>query len=272
MEAYGVRVVLSGFGGDEFVTNQASNYFYDIFYEKDFAEFVRVCLKKGIPFMPAKMIFRDIWGRLGFNPFPRDMKQSATRYSLLLDKILDQRLEQTFPSSSTWSPPDRSHKKMIMNLISRPWLSYRLEAEAGFATGHGLINCYPLLDIRVLQYFLSLPARIIGEPGKTRTFFRQAMTGLIPDSVRLREDKSFPASPFSRLDVDERSVGYLTWLKEIEDLSQIGLVSKIDYAELLRRLDIGKKVNDAQGTMQQTVKFSTLSMIRFFHKTQNIIE
>jgi asparagine synthase (glutamine-hydrolysing) len=41
MEYESVRVALSGYGGDEFVTNHGENYFYDIFYEQDYMTFFK---------------------------------------------------------------------------------------------------------------------------------------------------------------------------------------------------------------------------------------
>gem|GEM_PF-6193576 len=263
MEDAGIRIALSGYCGDEFITNQGENYFYDIFYEKDYRAFIKACMAEQIPLMPIKMLFRKTLPSFGLNPFPRDKKREVARCSVMQDKQLEDQLLKTslrteFPKSIT-----RSHKQMIIEIISRPSVSYRFESEAGYAIRHRVETRYPLADIRLLRYFLSVPAKLIGEAGMNRAFFRHAMKGLIPDPIRWRMDKSVPASPFSAIEADGRMRGYHSWLGEMGEYFKKGILSQVDYLELVRRFDPGVKENYVDGLMRPKVNFHTLSMIRF---------
>jgi hypothetical protein len=220
--------------------------------------------------MPAKMFLRSFLMKMGVNAFKGDRKRPPQRCSILKDKILEAQLNQVYDSSVSHKALNRSHKSMIIEIISRPWLNHRLDAEAGFAIHHRMVNRYPMLDLRVLNYFLSVPASLIGHPGVSRAFYRNAMVGLIPDSVRLREDKSIPSSPFSAIEAESRWGGYLSWMRAMETQFKKTPLSSIDFQELVRRCDPLIKDNYSNGILRPRVNFHTMSMIRYFQKTQQV--
>jgi asparagine synthase (glutamine-hydrolysing) len=49
---------------------------------------------------------------------------------------------------------------------------------------------HPFLDRRLFEYVLSLPPERLFQLGSTKLLLRQAVAGLLPDSVRLRQDKT----------------------------------------------------------------------------------
>jgi asparagine synthase (glutamine-hydrolysing) len=57
---------------------------------------------------------------------------------------------------------------------------------------YGIELLEPMRDRRLVEYVLSIPADQLGlpEPGKSKMMLRKAMTGLLPDLVRLRRDKT----------------------------------------------------------------------------------
>jgi asparagine synthase (glutamine-hydrolysing) len=61
----------------------------------------------------------------------------------------------------------------------------------------------PFLDFRLVERALALPSSQLVREGWTKAILRDAMTGLLPESVRLRRDKIGFASPEAR------------WLREI---------------------------------------------------------
>jgi asparagine synthase (glutamine-hydrolysing) len=61
----------------------------------------------------------------------------------------------------------------------------------------------PLLDYRLVERALALPSSDLVRNGWTKAILRDSMTGLLPESVRLRRDKLGFATPEGR------------WLREI---------------------------------------------------------
>jgi asparagine synthase (glutamine-hydrolysing) len=59
----------------------------------------------------------------------------------------------------------------------------RIAAESGVRAAH------PLLDVDLIELMLGLPPQLGFDPELDRPLLRRAMTGLLPDAVRLRADK-----------------------------------------------------------------------------------
>ena len=56
----------------------------------------------------------------------------------------------------------------------------------------------PFLDYRLVERAVTLPARDLIRDGWTKALLREAVTGLVPDSVRLRRDKLGFGTPEAR--------------------------------------------------------------------------
>jgi asparagine synthase (glutamine-hydrolysing) len=55
----------------------------------------------------------------------------------------------------------------------------------------GLSGCHPLIDVDLVEFVLALPPALAIDPQLERPLLRDAMVGLIPDSIRLRPGKSY---------------------------------------------------------------------------------
>jgi asparagine synthase (glutamine-hydrolysing) len=55
----------------------------------------------------------------------------------------------------------------------------------------GLGSRHPLIDLDLVEFALGLPPELAIDPGLERPVLREAMTGLIPDRIRLRPGKSY---------------------------------------------------------------------------------
>jgi asparagine synthase (glutamine-hydrolysing) len=83
------------------------------------------------------------------------------------------------------------HPREQMRFVAAPG---RLEVvlNAGvqfFDRGFGQSLRFPLLDLRIIAFMQSVPADELQHDGETRSLFRRAMKGIVPESVRLRQDK-----------------------------------------------------------------------------------
>ena len=66
------------------------------------------------------------------------------------------------------------------------------------ASAHGVEARHPFLDIRLLQFTLSLPARQKFRNGWMRAILRYGMEGILPDAVRWRTTKGDLSYNFGR--------------------------------------------------------------------------
>lgn len=76
-----------------------------------------------------------------------------------------------------------------IEMLTAPMQGYAFEVLDRMSAASGIVGLYPFYDLRLVEHCLSLPARHKLNDGLPRYVLRQAMTGLLPDRVRLRPDK-----------------------------------------------------------------------------------
>ncbi len=95
-----------------------------------------------------------------------------------------------------------------------------MEALHPLLASRGIEHALPLLDVRLVEYCLAVPCEQHLDT-RTRSLVRRAMRGILPDEVRLREDKGYAAIPapprYVVADPDElRSI-----LDRVEDVPRV---------------------------------------------------
>lgn len=75
------------------------------------------------------------------------------------------------------------------------WSVHALECEERCAAWHGFENRYPFLDRRLVEFALALPEEQRCSGGQSKVALREAMRGLLPESVRNRQDKATFEAP-----------------------------------------------------------------------------
>ena len=88
---------------------------------------------------------------------------------------------------------EQSGRATQVGLLRNGHLSSRLEAWELGARPFGIDHRYPLLDLRVIELVLSLPESLNVHDGWQRWLFREATAGLLPDDVRWGWPKREPA-------------------------------------------------------------------------------
>ena len=73
------------------------------------------------------------------------------------------------------------------------------------AQQHGIEYRYPFLDVKLVEFFYSLPSEYKFKNGMGRYLFRMAMEEILPEKIRMRNDKGGNTIPnvFARVLKDE---------------------------------------------------------------------
>jgi len=74
--------------------------------------------------------------------------------------------------------------------FNTPSLAEGLEAMNHYGAHFGIEPRMPFMDVRLIRYCLALPSEQSLQDGWTRAVLRQAMTGILPEAVRLRVGKA----------------------------------------------------------------------------------
>jgi asparagine synthase (glutamine-hydrolysing) len=188
-EQAGVRTLLSGFGGDEFVTNPA-----------------------GLGLVARELLrqhrYAELWRRLPGGPWQRLRKllqlqrQQRNRLPSALERRVRQQfqqrwdqqlvrpeiarhyqLEERFFAPVRFDSDFASLRNYILGARWQPGVPTRLENCSLLALSHRIEYRWPLLDIRLIKLFLSLPAGLTYERGLDRHLHRRAVEDVVPEII-----------------------------------------------------------------------------------------
>jgi asparagine synthase (glutamine-hydrolysing) len=184
----GVEMVFSGWGGDEAVSLSTRGVFNHLFFSLNWGALFQYIKKTGIraainlfkievlPYLIPGYYHSEYtdWSKLRL--FHRRFIFKHI-YKFLFHKRL-----------GIYGRGNRS--SIILNLLKNGHLPDRMDSWAINAETFGFAYTYPLLDKEVLECFLQLPAAYTYIEFVPRKLYRDAMKGIIPESIRQRMDKS----------------------------------------------------------------------------------
>lgn len=156
--------------------------------------------------------------------FPSWMRGGRRRANVAADLsfgILRSTLAQTLAAGCDQSALHwRNRPEDRINMIVHSYVSGRATLWALLTARYGVACTFPLLDRRVIEFCWSLPVHLLMDQGFARQPYRNAMHGLLPDRVRLRENKyvPFPDLPHFLVEQVPASLNRLEQLRHHEAL------------------------------------------------------
>jgi asparagine synthase (glutamine-hydrolysing) len=223
-QSKGLSTLFSGFGGDEFVTQRAPQYLRHCYENR-----LTVPLIRETFYSPSiegwwpksKYVLRYFAERMGGRQKYAPMQSSGNHWIRGQEEIcglLSLEGQTTFKELCTplniCSPFDMNAWQVIA--LSESKLHRVVSEQTVLAEAFGLNYRYPLLDLRVLRVALGMPSSLWVRRGVNRYPFRQAMRGILPESIRTRNDKAGPSLPAVSVllerefeDMKERLLTYL---------------------------------------------------------------
>ncbi len=199
----GIRTLLSGFPGDELVTYRGKYHFLD-YLDK----------KKYLKYFLAKKRYTDIHK---LDPLvPHSVKYMMHRLKVYLHKYSHEATKQSFRiynipnkwrreyGESRWKDPlyqeqFKSYRYMQKYRILQPRVSQRLESETRYGIYYRTEPRFPMADIRLTQFYLTIPNEFKYEGIMSRSMFRNSLKKFLPSIVVERNDKYGSIAPFLAL-------------------------------------------------------------------------
>lgn len=180
----GIRTLLSGWGGDEFATFNGRGFLceklrqlklHELVSEMKQQHKVRGLSYKGMVYQQLLMplIPDAIYAKRG-NLVPAELRNDPKVSAAIKKHWLNTAIKSRHPSSKM-----QHHK----NALDMGWLSYRIEGWAARSVDQALEYRYPLLDRRLIEFCIGLPAEQFMKNGWTRYVFRNAVSGMLPDRI-----------------------------------------------------------------------------------------
>lgn len=195
-----IRTLISGFGGDQLVSSSHRFRRMALLDEKKYFAYFR---SKGslVSKLPAMLPYRlQEWLFDTFHWFldkdTRDFKETARIYNHNIPKRYQQAHRKLWHNDPSFRERYKDYRHLEKWQIHNPMVSLRAESENRYGYYFGHNSCYPLLDVRLMQFYLSSPQHIRVQEGLNRPYFRKAVFDLLPPAIQSRVDKKGGIAPF----------------------------------------------------------------------------
>jgi asparagine synthase (glutamine-hydrolysing) len=195
--AHGADVALSGFGGDFFLSARVmpapAALLVSGRWAEAGAEIWRLGIHGDVPWL--RLLREQVWHPLKkhYRPLPPDFEAGCAT-TALLDRVEGQesrRPRTTVPGMA------RATAHETMRFILEPGHLERVlpATRQVFLEQFGQDLRFPMLDPHLVAFVLGLPTSELNRDGQSRSLMRRAMSGILPEAVRLRPDKGAAFDP-----------------------------------------------------------------------------
>lgn len=175
-----IGFMMSGFPGDECVSNDGMLYHFDFLGKFDFKKIITFLREKQLRGLKRILTYYLAKWQGTYEPsyhktqFKRNLLNPNSTYYKTLRKD-----PNAFAFFSTF-------KEIMKNDVCRPHTCHRSESEGAYSQMHHMETVYPLADIRLIRLVYSLPSELFNPQPHTRSVFRNMCKGILPDQVRLQ--------------------------------------------------------------------------------------
>ena len=194
-----VRTMFSGFPGDEMATYRGDFSFLDYLDHKNYYKYFTVKpryeFKKYKPFIPSGLeyILHKISNLSKLNR--KDVKMAELLFPFPF-KNRFRRGDEAW-SEATFRERYKSYRHFQKYRLLKPQVSQRMETETHYATWFRMENRFPMADIRLTQFYLSMPNAIKYEGELTRSAWRKSIGSYLPAETLKRDTKTGAMFPYT---------------------------------------------------------------------------
>lgn len=237
-------IIFSGFGGDEGITNNGSGYYNELIRNGQHSKLrdaiKSIAHRRGNRFYRQLVkLYINYYAPWVFNLYNKDWRR-VRYHSCALKKSLARKYRMKRRFFYKTPVPVKSDVRAIQYFrLMYPNIPERIEETSLLAQQHGIEYRYPFLDVKLLEYFYSLPSEYKIKDGMGRYLFRLAMKGFLPEKIRMRRDKGGNTIPnvFARTLKDEE-----IFREIIEEGRLKNQYHYVDYDKLHEMLDSFKNM------------------------------
>lgn len=270
----GIRILLSGFGGDEMISARIAVPWYDMITDHCWKPFFAHLFSQRDPLKSSLKAFRlfikyAFWDFLFSGKFAGipDPNLGPKRFmNLAINRLYTEKnqLYNRFLEKRTYFPQKYLSQRQFQHL-DHPHLPQRLEYCYSSAEYYNIQYRYPLLDTRVIEAYLSIPANVRYGANGNRTIFRMAMKGIVPETICQRDDKSGNTIPYFRLKPEKDRDRIISFINECS--TDKFLPTVFDFAKFPEWLDmVVKRKEKDEPYLMPGAFYNYLMMMLYFQK------
>jgi len=186
-----VKVLFSGFGGDEGVSS--STYFLQKKYANNLQWFTLAKLREEAFYKPS--LWKYIYALLQKeNEFKKIRKAKQNTHFLKEEFLQDTAVIQKLRNKENLFLSN-SFNEFIIKKLSQDYISERLESSFLVASEKNISYTYPLLDIDLIKSYLQTPYLSRYKRGMDRFTYKNAIKSFVPKEIYMRKDKASTTVP-----------------------------------------------------------------------------
>ena len=232
----GIRVLLSGLGGDEGVSFDGRGYYAELLlrgrWRQLAAEYYSAQAKNPVSFI-ARIVLQIVSPNLvrhlaGRRPPPRKRRFISPEFARRVRPLPEDR----------WTFTETSVRRTQLRLLQGgprqgPILPSFLESFARQGAPHGIEYRYPLLDRRLLEFALGLPPTQFRRDRWNRWLMRSALAPILPSEVVWNPSKAIPILYEQQADTETEALPLI----RREVAARIGTLDRASYVDVPRLLE-----------------------------------
>jgi len=193
-QQHNIRTLLSGFGGDEVVTNPGDIAKRELLVNRQWIALFQGLggehvgwLKKTVRFL---RVVKDVCSLKEYNPAFLKSNQLAWQNHILKQEVIKRYdLETIFKARAKFDAPYTNLNTLILDNRLLPFVPTRTEQCSLMAASYGVEYRWPLLDRRLMQQYLSTPVVEKWWQQMGRLLHRKAIDGLVAPKVGWKPSK-----------------------------------------------------------------------------------
>ena len=247
--ARGVRVLLSGWGGDECVSFHGRGHWQALLLSARWRRLAAECRDQDEA--AARFLLRIALSLLHPalpNILSRLRRGLPVRRRWLIDPAFARRTKP--PAASAWR--EIGVRRTQLGLLQAGHLAERIEGWVASGTRRGIEYRYPLLDRRLLEFALGLPPEQFRRGRWGRWLFRHGCTPMLPAEVCWNRIKRDPARSEPLRDAVSEALPAIRRRLAARRPSRAGYV---DPRRLLEHLDAGRFRSQSEGAVMRALQF-----------------
>lgn len=195
-----IRTIFSGFPGDEMATYRGDYSFLDLLDRKNYIQYfktkTRYPFKKYKPFIGPGLEFM----LHKINNLTRMNAMDVKRAAQLFPFPLKYRLNRGDEAWEDINYRERfsSYRHYQKYRLLKAQIPQRMETETHYSTWFRMEARFPMADIRLTQFYLSMPNNIKYEGDLTRSAWRNSIGRYLPDTTLQRDTKTGVMFPYAQ--------------------------------------------------------------------------
>ncbi len=232
----GIRTLLSGFGGDEFVTNAAPVALVEFWRNKNLGLFFSRQRGKWLDKLPHTIRWLYLYYRYNnHSVISRTLKHGAMQRwntNILKTDIANKYdLKNRLINDNIYDGGKLTQNAFMLEDRWSPMMTARYENCTLMAARYGVDYRWPLMDIRLLKLFLSTHAeQKLGPSNMGRYIHRRAVADILPEFITWKEKDMMPFKFWERLGIWAKRTPFGKLFKKVTEpnLNKLTLANKQD--------------------------------------------